>query len=64
MTDAEIDFIMDAIELTAARFEEWEEDYIHDPESGEYCFKGGDAKEYRKVEDWFDSSNWGKADVC
>ena len=64
MTNAEIDFIMDAIELTAARFQEWEKDYIHDQESGEYVFEGGDAKEYWKVEEWFNSSNWGKAIVC
>jgi len=60
MTDVEMDFIMDAIELTAGRFRKWEKDYIHDPESGEYCFKGGDVKEYCRVEDWFISTNWGK----
>ena len=64
MTDAEIDFIMDAIELTVARFREWEKDYIHDPESAEYTFDDRDAKEEYRVEGWFDSSNWGKADVC
>ena len=60
MTNAEIEFIMDAIELTAAHFCEWGKDYIHDQESGEYCFKEGDAKEHQKVEDWFDVFNWDK----
>jgi len=63
MTDAEIEFIMDAIEMTASRFWEWGKDYIQDPESGEYTCKEGHANEHCKVDDWFNSSNWNKAVV-
>ena len=44
MTNAEIDFIMDAIELTASHFQEWMKDYTYDPETNEYSFKGFEAK--------------------
>ena len=56
MTNAEIDFIMDAIELTASHFQEWMKDYTYDPESNEYSFKGIEAKEQSKIEDWFNVS--------
>ncbi len=58
MTNAEIDFIMDAIELTASHFQEWMKDYTYDAECNEYSFKGTEAKEESKVEDWFNVSNW------
>jgi selenocysteine lyase/cysteine desulfurase len=53
MTDAEIDFMMDAIELTASHFQEWMKDYIYDPASNEYSFKGIGSKELGRIEDWF-----------
>jgi selenocysteine lyase/cysteine desulfurase len=56
MTNAEIDFIMDAIELTASHFHEWRKDYAYDPESNEYTFIGTEAKEQRIIEDWFNVS--------
>ncbi len=59
MTNAEIDFIMDAIELTVRYFREWMKDYTYDPVSNEYSFKGARAKEQGKVENWFNVSNWG-----
>jgi selenocysteine lyase/cysteine desulfurase len=59
MTNAEIDFIMDAIELTAVYFREWVKDYIYDPISNEYFFKGIEANKQRKIEDWFNVSTWG-----
>ena len=58
MTNAEIDFIMDAGELTASNFAEWGEDYIYDAESNEYVFKGIEGREKERVEDWFDVANW------
>jgi len=58
MTNAEIDFIMDAIESTAAHFEEWGKDYCYDAVSNEYIFKGFDGKEQGKVGDWFEVANW------
>jgi len=59
MTNAEINFIMDAIELTVCHFRDWMKDYIYDPASNEYSFKGIEAKEQCKIEDWFTVSNWG-----
>jgi selenocysteine lyase/cysteine desulfurase len=56
MTNAEINFIMDAIESTASHFKEWMEDYIYIPESNEYSFKGFGVKEKSIVGDWFDVS--------
>jgi selenocysteine lyase/cysteine desulfurase len=53
MTNREIDFIMDAIELTAAHFQEWVNDYIYNPKSGEYSFRGWDAREHCRIADWF-----------
>ena len=59
MTNAEIDFIMDAIELTASYFKKWTNDYTYGPESNEYSFNGIEEKEQSMVEDWFNAFNWG-----
>jgi len=53
MTDAEVDFIMDAIELTAFHFQDWKKDYIYDPKSDKYSFKDIESKEQVRIEDWF-----------
>ena len=53
MTNAEINFIMDAIEIVAGNFLEWSNDYIYDPRSNEYFFKGIESKEQNTIEDWF-----------
>jgi len=53
MTNAEIDFIMDAIELTASNFEEWAKDYTYDRATNEFTFNGFDGKEACMIEDWF-----------
>jgi selenocysteine lyase/cysteine desulfurase len=58
MTNAEIDFIMDAIEMTASCFKEWVKDYTYDAESNEYSFRGIKAKEQSRIEDWFNVSIW------
>jgi selenocysteine lyase/cysteine desulfurase len=60
MTNAEIDFIMNAIRLTASHFQDWMKDYRYNPESGEYSFKGHEAKENCKIDDWFNISSWDK----
>ena len=60
MTNAEINFIMDAIESTASHFQEWMKDYAYDPESNEYSFKGIEVKEQSKVENWFNVSVWSR----
>jgi selenocysteine lyase/cysteine desulfurase len=54
MTNAEINFVMDAIELTACYFQEWMDDYGYDPASNEYSFKGMKSTEQNKIEKWFD----------
>jgi hypothetical protein len=58
MTNAEINFIMDAIESTACHFSEWMKDYVYDAGSNEFSFKGIESKDENKIEDWFDVSNW------
>ena len=59
MTNAEIEFIMDAIELTALNFEEWGRDYTYDAGSNEYVFKEFEGRERGWVEDWFDVTTRG-----
>ena len=58
MSNAEIDFIMNAIEMTVSNFMEWIKDYTYDPQSNEYCFKGLETAEQNRVRDWFDASGW------
>jgi selenocysteine lyase/cysteine desulfurase len=59
MANEEIDFIMDAIELTASNFREWMKDYTYNATNNEYSFNGIEAKEQRKIEDWFNVINCG-----
>jgi selenocysteine lyase/cysteine desulfurase len=54
MTNAEINFIMDAIELTASHYQEWAEDYDYDATTNEHTFKKNTANQQRRPEDWFD----------
>ncbi len=58
MTNAEIGYIMDAIELTASHFEEWPGDYVYDHETNAYNFKGVEETAQGKVEDWFSPGAW------
>ena len=58
MTNAEIDFIMDAIELTVGHFKEWAKDYAYDAQCNEYAVKGIVGKEQSKIENWFNVSRW------
>jgi selenocysteine lyase/cysteine desulfurase len=57
MTNAEIDFIMSAIELTATHFHVWMKDYIYDTECNEYSFKGIETEAQGMIYDWFNDSN-------
>jgi len=54
MTDAEIMFMMDAIEMTVSNIEKWKRDYAYDPESNEYFFVGRRGGEKQQVKGWFD----------
>lgn len=58
MSNAEIDFIMDAIELTVFHFQEWMKDHNYDAQSNEFSFKEFKTKEKCKIEDWFNAYNW------
>ena len=58
MTNAEIEFIMNAIEQTSLNFEEWERDYTHDATSSEFVFNGIKGAKEEGVEDWFDAAAW------
>jgi len=40
MTDEELDYILDAIEITVQRYDEWKRDYSYDPASNEFVFRG------------------------
>ncbi|HWK06781.1 MAG TPA: aminotransferase class V-fold PLP-dependent enzyme [Puia sp.] len=53
MTNAEIDYIMDAIETTVGQYEEWRKDYVYDPVCHEYAFSGLEAAERSIGMDWF-----------
>jgi selenocysteine lyase/cysteine desulfurase len=53
MTTQEIEFIMDAIELTATCFREWMNDYYYDSTSNEYIIKVDSGKDQSWVDDWF-----------
>ena len=56
MTNAEISFIMDAVEETSVKFRRWEKDYTYDPGLNEFSFKGIQSVEERKVADWFNTA--------
>jgi selenocysteine lyase/cysteine desulfurase len=58
MTNAEIDFILDAIELTVAHYQTWKEEYIYDSSSNEYTFRGFAATEQFRIEEWFNAGSW------
>jgi selenocysteine lyase/cysteine desulfurase len=58
MTNAEIDFLMDAIELTAGHFRDWAKDYHYDPGTNGYFFKGERGEEDESVGEWFEPGGW------
>ena len=58
MTNEEIIFIMDAIEITVSNAAEWGKAYDYDPRSNEYCFRGSGATEQQQVAAWFDVGEW------
>jgi selenocysteine lyase/cysteine desulfurase len=58
MTNADISFIMDAIEITLASIHEWRKDYYYNPRLNEYCCKTADTKAQRIVVGWFEVAKW------
>jgi selenocysteine lyase/cysteine desulfurase len=57
MTNASIDFIMDAIESTATNFQEWGKEYEYDPTADQYVFKGMNENENSRIDKWFTTGN-------
>jgi selenocysteine lyase/cysteine desulfurase len=53
MTDAEIEFIMDAIQLTAAHWRTWAKDYCCDAGSGQFFHRQAGSAEKDRIERWF-----------
>jgi len=58
MSNETIDFIMDAIEWTAAHFKDCINDYLYDAVSNEYSFKEMEPAKQDKVAAWFNARNW------
>jgi selenocysteine lyase/cysteine desulfurase len=58
MTNAEIGFILDAIELTASHFQQWAKDYEYDTKRNEYSFRMKKAKEQNMIDGWFTVCAW------
>jgi len=53
MTDAEIEFMLDAIELTAAHWHTWAKDYHYDAGSGQYFYRDVESTGKSRIEKWF-----------
>ncbi len=53
MTNADIEFICDAIELVAKNFKKWEADYKYDPVKNEFLHVGNNNTEQRITSGWF-----------
>jgi hypothetical protein len=54
MTNAEIEFIMDAIESTASHFQEWAQDYKYDLVTNEFNYHGFAEEKDGEVEKLLD----------
>ncbi|MEI7627940.1 MAG: aminotransferase class V-fold PLP-dependent enzyme [Bacteroidota bacterium] len=53
MTNAEVVYIMDAIEDTASNFRRYQLDYIYDTETNEYSFKNANKPEDAIIDKWY-----------
>jgi selenocysteine lyase/cysteine desulfurase len=56
MTNTEVDFIMDAIEITASDYPKWQEKYTYDLSSNEYFSKSIEENSLSDIEEWFNYS--------
>lgn len=54
MTDAELDFVLDALRETVAHAETWGADYAYDPHTNEYAHRQANGTVGAMVEHWFD----------
>ena len=55
MTNAEVDFICDAIKQVALNHVEWGKDYIQNLAKNEFEHKEGNLQEQELVNSWFNS---------
>ena len=53
MTNADVNYIMDAIEETAAHAAEWKKDYSYNAETNEYHYSRTEDKIQEKINHWF-----------
>jgi hypothetical protein len=53
MSNAEIQYLMDAIEQTALLFRQWMKAYYYDRASNEFLFNGSQKEDPSTLEDWF-----------
>ena len=67
MTDAELEYIMDAIEATAAHHREWARDYGYDAARNEFAYTGAytaaapptaPPDERERISGWFTAARW------
>jgi selenocysteine lyase/cysteine desulfurase len=58
MTNADVHFIMDGIELTALHFKQWSKAYTYNAVTNEYLFNSSGKKETYRIGDWFDTTKW------
>lgn len=54
MTNACLEYILDAIEETVANVTEWEKDYVYCPTTNEFTHKDGNCLDGLNVNAWFD----------
>jgi selenocysteine lyase/cysteine desulfurase len=55
ITDAEVDFVCDALKAVCANVEEWKNDYEYDPIHNDYKHKTFTSIEKELVRNWFDN---------
>jgi len=55
MTDAEVDYIIDAIKMIVENGDEWSKDYIHNHANNEFYHKNYNGTEDNRVTEWFDT---------
>jgi selenocysteine lyase/cysteine desulfurase len=53
MTDAEMEYTLDALRQIGRHAKEWEKDYLYDRHSNEYSHLGDHGQLRRQVEEWF-----------
>lgn len=58
MTDAELTYILDALEWMATHTQEWMGYYSYDATTNQYSINGATTQPQRLVEEWFQPAHW------